>query len=169
MSAHRIQDERPADVVRLVGRGVVATTAALTLTGAGAGLALATPGHGGDDHGHGNGHEDGDPSGRSAHDSSDPADCGASGDDLMGGLLGDLGLGGSRGQNSSQGASCDTGSSDSSDSSGSSGGQGSSSSSDGSGTQQASAQRQYTPSNPDDIPPAPGETKIIDIPDRSAS
>ena len=81
----------------------------------------------------------------------------------MGGLLGDLGLGGSRGQDSSQDASCDTGSSDSS------GGQAASSSSDGSGTQQASAQRQYTPSNPDDIPPAPGETKIIDIPDRSAS
>lgn len=165
MSAHRIQDEGPADVVRLVGRGVVATTAALTLTGAGAGLALATPGHGGDGHGnghgngHGSGHEDGD-SGRSAQ---DPADCGASGDDLVGGLLGDLGLGGSHGQESSQNVSCDTGSSDSS------GSQESTSSSDADGTQQASAPRQYTPANPDDIPPAPGETKVIDIPDRSAS
>jgi hypothetical protein len=163
MSAHRIQDERPADVVRLVGRGLVATTAALTLTGAGAGPALATPGHGGDGHGngHGNGHEDGESSGYSDQ---DPADCGASGDDLVGGLLGDLGLGGSHSRDSSHAASCDTGSSsDDSDS------QGTSSSSDSSGTQQASAPRQYTPSNPADIPPPPGETKIIDIPDRSAS
>ena len=113
--------------------------------------------------GHGNGHEDGD-SGDSA--SQDPADCGASGDDLVGGLLGDLGLGGSHGQDSSQSASCDTGSSDSSDAAGS---QSSSSSSDGSGTQQAAAQRQYAPTNPADIPPPPGETKIIDIPDSSAS
>lgn len=168
MSAHRIQDERPADVIRLVGRGVLATTAVLTLTGASAGLAVATPGHGGDDHGHGSGHETGLSEHSGSDESSDPADCGSSGDDLVGGVLGDLGLGGSP-HDGSQDASCDTDSSDDSQDSSSESTSAASTSSPSSGMQQASVPRHDTPSNPDDIPPAPGETKITDIPDRYAS
>jgi hypothetical protein len=163
MGAHRTMD-RTLDVTRVVGHGVTATSVALALAGTGAGLATASShddgygyeygyedGHGGE-HGHGE-HGDGEDTG---------ADCGP-GDGLVGGLIGDLGLSGSSGQpcaedasghGTDDGASTPTASSSTPTASSRTDG--------GAGTHRAAVP---TSTNPDDIPPAPGETKVIDIPD----
>lgn len=164
MGAHRI--ENTMTVSRVLGRGAVATSAALALAGSSAGLALATPGQ---DHG-----DDGDSSasGRSAsYTSSSSAGDGqrsaticdtADGSGLVGGLLGDLGLD----ESTRSQARCDVGGSEQSPS-GSTDGSGSSS---GSGQQQASSSSssssvQRTPqANPADEPPELGETKVLRIP-----
>jgi hypothetical protein len=173
MGAHRTED-RPTDVARLVGRGAVATSAALALAGTGAGLAFATPGHddgsgssgsgwGSSGSGHGN-------SGHASRTASSDRSCQSPDDDLVGGLLGDLGLGHSGRDGGSRSRHCDDGASGSADPA-SSASSSSSSSSSNSGTQQVSATQaaQSRITNPDDVPPAPGETKILDLPDHPSS
>jgi hypothetical protein len=163
MGAHRSEPRRP-DVPRLIGRGAVATSAALALAGSGAGLALATPGDS-DTEDSGSGW-DVSSSSHGSHNSSGYDSSGhrtattcEPGDGMVGGLLGDLGLGGSSGSSSRQG-DCDTGSS-----SRGSGSQHADDSGDSGSTQanQSSQATRVPQSNPDDEPPEFGQTKMLPI------
>ena len=173
MGEHHVLETEPG-WARIAGRGAVAATAVLAVGGTGAGLANASPGH----------HDPGD-STESAD--STRVDCDVDGGSV-GGLLGDLGLGHSTDQLCSSDRSS-SGGNDASDSSERSRGSHSSTSGssdnehDGNDGAHGSTQAQQstpsqssasttpaassTPVNPDDIPPAPGETKVIDIPDRT--
>ncbi len=156
MGAHRTMD-RTLDVSRVVGHGVTATSVALALAGTGAGLATASSHD--DGHGYEYGYEDGHGGehghGEHGYGEETGADC-EPGDGLVGGLIGDLGLSGSSGQPCAE----DTSGHDTEDGAST---PAASSSTDG----DAGARRAAVPTstNPDDIPPAPGETKVIDIPD----
>lgn len=177
MGTHQIQVDRTPDLARVVGRGAMATSVALALAGTGAGFATASPTHGhGDDDGHGSeqGHGNQDGEGYSGY-SSDrddgydvaSTDCGPGDEAFVGGLLGDLGLSGSSSERcATDGADGGT--------SGTSASSGSTPSSTDTATDTATdtgARRAAAPSapatavNPDDVPPAPGETKVIDLPD----
>jgi hypothetical protein len=180
MGAHHLADTEPARFTRVAGRGALVASTALALTGSGAGLALAHTdpgdGHGsGSGHGSGNGHRV-----ASAAATCDPEVASR----LADGLLGDLGLTsspeelcagttsghgqGSSGQGSSGQYSSGQGSSGH-DSSGQNPSQNPAPSGSGSATTAAPARTAAapaTPTNPVDIPPAPGETKVIDLPAR---
>jgi hypothetical protein len=180
MGAHHLADAEPARLTRVAGRGALVASTALALTGSGAGLALAHTDPG-DGHGGGSGHGSEDGSGHRVA-SSAAATCDPEiASRLADGLLGDLGLTsspeqlcaaatgspGSSGQGSSGQGPSGQGSSDQ----GSSDHGSSSSAPTGSASTPAPAPARAatapaTPTNPVDIPPAPGETKVIDLPDR---
>jgi hypothetical protein len=190
MGAHHLADAEPARLTRVAGRGALVASTALALTGSGAGLALAHTdpgdGHGGGS-GHGSGHGSGNGSGHGSEHrvaSSAAATCDPElASRLADGLLGDLGLTSSPeqlcaaspdGQSSPpQGSSGQTSSGQDSSTQGSSD-QGTSSSTAPTGSDSTpapapaarTAAAPATPTNPVDIPPAPGETKVIDLPDR---
>jgi hypothetical protein len=180
MGAHHLADTEPARLTRVAGRGALVASTALALTGSGAGLALAHTdpgdGHGGGSghgSGHGNGHGNGHRVASSAAATCDPELASR----LADGLLGDLGLtsspeqlcaGSSGGESSSR-----QGSPDQSSSGHGSSDQGSSASSAPGGSDSTptpaparTAAAPAMPTNPVDIPPAPGEVKTIDLPDR---
>ena len=188
MGAHHLADTEPARLTRVAGRGALVASTALALTGSGAGLALAHTDHGdghgggsGHGSGHGNGHGNGHRVASSAAATCDPELASR----LADGLLGDLGLtsspeqlcagsSGSDGQSSSrQGSSGQSSSGHGSPDQGSSD-QGSTASTAPSGSHATpapapaarTAAAPATPTNPVDIPPAPGEVKTIDLPDR---
>lgn len=180
MGAHRTAapmtlDRRRPGVARLVGRGAIATSAALAMAGSGAGLAMATDhgdhgDHGGDGH-HSSGWSvsmsSSDTSG-SGHRSATICDTGDGGG-LADGLLGDLGLGGSSHEYrcDDQGATGSSSSSDSSEHSSQPSSQSSAAnSSSGSESQQnssSSSARRTPQANPENEPPPLGETSVIPI------
>ncbi len=167
MGAHHL-DTEAIPLARVAGRGALVASTALALTGAGTGLALAHDtggsGHGADDRDHGSRHA----SGHDVASSSDARCDPRLADRLTDGLLGDLGLtsspeelcgAASRGDGQNAAArqqSTDTRS-------------GSGSSDDGSGSAASATPASAAPAapaNPDDVPPAPGETKVIDLPEQ---
>lgn len=176
MGAHRIEDRNATDVARLVGRGALATSAALVLTGAGTGLALASPGHGDGSSGSAasSGSHASDVSGsamspgddESSNESEDARACRAGDDDMVGGLLDGLGLGlGSTDRGDSHGhpARCDSsGSGDSDGATDASSSSGSSTTSRSSGTRQVAAPNRSA--DPATVPPGPGQRTVVDLP-----
>lgn len=177
MGAHHLVDAETARLTRVAGRGALVASTALALTGSGAGLALAHPDHDpgdGRDAG-GSGHDSGHRVASSAAATCDPEVASR----LADGLLGDLGLTSSpdelcAGSTSGHGR----GSADQDSSGQGSSGQGSSGQNPSRGTAPSgsgsttpaaparTAAAPATPTNPVDIPPAPGETKVIDLPAR---
>ena len=181
MGAHHAETAEAPTLARAT-RGALVASTVLALFGAGAGLALATPEHGGGlgsghgsghGHGHGNGNGDGNGNGNENENDERSSDqsCDTGTRGVTGGLLGELGL------TSSPKQLCDT--------SGSSG-SGAASTDPGSSDAQSAAPAQPAPArpaparpvvrptapsgstNPEDIPPVLGQTKVIQLPKHPA-